>query len=256
MLLATQIGFNARNAVMACDLAAAGFSGPKNILDGEFGYFTLFEKGGDTPSLRAQLAERRYLEEVAHKPFPSGRANHGILDGCLTLQREHQINASDIAAIRVRVPSLVHQLVGRPVMQNMTINYARLCAQYVTACALLRETLQIDDFSQSALADEERQALAQCVHIEAFATDNPNDLLPVHLEIATQAGDTYALTLEAVYGAPSKSLNRDAHLAKFRINCKLSVNALPGEKTEGLVQMVDDLEDVADVSRLIDHLVP
>lgn len=255
MLLATQVGFNARNAVVACDLAAAGFTGPKNILDGEFGYFSLFEKGGDTSSLRAQLADRRYIEEVAHKPFPSGRATHGILDGCLELQRVHQIKASNIAAIRARVPNLVHQLVGRPVMRDMTINYARLCAQYVTACALLRGSLQIDDFSQAARMDAERHALAHRIHIEAIATDNPNDLLPIHLEIVTQAGDTHAVTLDAVFGAPSKPLNRDAHLAKFRLNCALTVHALPLEKTEALIQMVDDVDDVADVSRLVDHLV-
>src|SRR6185295_3150418 len=40
-LLAMQVGFNARNAVVACDLAARGFEGPKNVLEGPFGYFTL-----------------------------------------------------------------------------------------------------------------------------------------------------------------------------------------------------------------------
>ena len=255
MLLATQIGFNARNAVVACDLSAAGFTGPKNILDGEFGYFALFEKAGDTSSLGAQLADRRYIEEMAHKPFPSGRATHGILDGCLELQRAHEIKASEIVAVHARVPSLVHQLVGRPVSQDMTINYARLCAQYVTASALLRETLRIDDFNPDVFADADRQALAHRIHIEAFETNNPNDLLPVHVEIVTQGGDTYALTLDAVYGAPSKPLSRDAHLAKYRGNCELTVNGLSLEKIEVLIQMVDDLESVTDVSRLVDHLV-
>ena len=34
MLLAMQIGFSARNAVVACDMAAAGIEGPKNVLEG------------------------------------------------------------------------------------------------------------------------------------------------------------------------------------------------------------------------------
>src|SRR5947207_2863923 len=37
-LLAMQMGFNARNAIIACDLAARGFDGPKNVLEGLFGY--------------------------------------------------------------------------------------------------------------------------------------------------------------------------------------------------------------------------
>ncbi len=43
MLLAMQVGFNARNAVVACDLAARGFDAPKNVLEGPFGYFKLIE---------------------------------------------------------------------------------------------------------------------------------------------------------------------------------------------------------------------
>ena len=37
-LLAVQMGFAARNAVIACDLAAAGIDGPREIIEGEFGY--------------------------------------------------------------------------------------------------------------------------------------------------------------------------------------------------------------------------
>lgn len=256
MLLATQIGFNARNAVVACDLAAAGFTGPKNILDGEFGYFSLFEDGGDTASLKTCLNDRHRIEEVAHKPFPSGRATHGIIDGCLELQRLHGIGADEIATVRARVPRLVHQLVGRPVTSKMTINYARLCAQYVAACALLRKTLRIDDFTEQAYADEARQDLARRVNIASYESDNPNDLLPVHIEIVTKSDATHSITLEAVYGSPDKPLSREAHLSKFRDNCKLAARTLASENTERVIQLVDDLEDLTDVVRLVDHLVP
>jgi aconitate decarboxylase len=46
LLLAMQMGFSARNAVVACDLANAGFEGPANILEGPFGYFKLAYHGG------------------------------------------------------------------------------------------------------------------------------------------------------------------------------------------------------------------
>ena len=38
-LLAMQIGFNARNAVAACDMAASGLLGPQDILEGPFGFY-------------------------------------------------------------------------------------------------------------------------------------------------------------------------------------------------------------------------
>ena len=47
VLLAMQIGFNARNAVVACDMAAEGIAAPREFLEGEFGYFALIEESHD-----------------------------------------------------------------------------------------------------------------------------------------------------------------------------------------------------------------
>ncbi|MFB0993117.1 MAG: MmgE/PrpD family protein [Rhodospirillales bacterium] len=41
-MLGLQVGFNARAAIGAVDLAVAGFRGPHDILTGPFGYLTLF----------------------------------------------------------------------------------------------------------------------------------------------------------------------------------------------------------------------
>ena len=46
-LLALQIGFNARNAILACDLAEEGLPGLEGVLEGPFGYFGMIEAEGD-----------------------------------------------------------------------------------------------------------------------------------------------------------------------------------------------------------------
>src|SRR5204863_7741793 len=135
MLLAMQMGFNARNAVVACDLAAAGFDAPKNVLEGPFGYFKLIETSGEPTRVAQDLGRRWFITELAHKPFPSGRATHGIVEACLELQRRHGFHADAIDRVAARVPPLVHHLVGRPYQEQMPANYARLCASYVAACA-------------------------------------------------------------------------------------------------------------------------
>ena len=104
-LLAMQLGFNARNAVLACELAQAGFTGPQEILTGKFGYFSLFEDGADTEVLN-QIGRVAHINQVSHKPFPSGRATHGVLDGILSLQAQHGFGAKDIARIDLHVTPL------------------------------------------------------------------------------------------------------------------------------------------------------
>jgi len=69
-MLAMQIGFNARAALTAFDLASAGLSGPQRILDGRFGYFPVFESEGDIAAAWAQIAKPWKITRLSHKPYP------------------------------------------------------------------------------------------------------------------------------------------------------------------------------------------
>src|SRR5262249_13228541 len=185
-------GFNARNAVVACDLAAHGFDGPKEILEGPFGYFKLFETEGSPARVAQQLGRRWFVAELAHKPFPSGRATHGILEACLALRREHRLAPDAIAQVIARVPPLGRQLVGRPPREEMQANYARLCAPYVAACALRSGGVKLADFTPGAYRDAPTQDLARRVAIEVRDAGDPNAMTPVEGEIGLKDGRRHA----------------------------------------------------------------
>lgn len=249
-LLAMQIGFNARNAVTACDLAAAGFTGPQNILEGPFGYFTLIEDGGDLSPHIARLGKDWRITEVAHKPFPSGRATHGILDGCLSLQREYGFAAADVESIALSVPPLIRHLVGRPPKTAMEINYARLSAAYVTACALF-EPLTRADFNPAAYLRADRQDLANRISMSVREEDDPNDLAPIHVTISLTDGARLLQTVQHVYGCPENPMSRDAQVEKFRLCCSHAVKPLPKAKVDAMIAMIGDVEHVKDISDLV-----
>jgi len=251
-LLALQMGFNARNAVVACDLAARGFDGPKHVLEGPFGYFKLFESEGAPARVADMLGRRWFIAELAHKPFPSGRATHGIVEACLTLRRQHRIAPEAIARVSAQVPPLVHQLVGRPPRQEMQANYARLCAPYVAACALRQGGVRLKDFTPEAYRDAPTQDLARRVAIDVRDAGDPNALTPVEVEIGLHDGTRHAARIETVYGNPAKPLSRTDHLEKFRNNCAAAVHPLPRENMDRLIERIDRLEEVADVTELVD----
>ncbi len=250
-LLAMQVGFNARNAVAAVDLAQAGFTGPKNILTGDFGYFSMIEERGDPAAAAADLGQRWFITEVAHKPFPSGRATHGILDGCLSLQREHGFAAEDIAAINLTVPPLIRHLVGRPPRTDMGVNYARLCARYVLACAMHGGGVEMSDFSPAAYQREDRQRLAHATEMTVLDGGDPNALVPIGIEIALRDGTKLHRTVEDVYGSPENPMTEAAHLAKFRQNCSDGPGAMSDGQVEAMIDMVAKLDDLSDVARLV-----
>ncbi len=251
-LLAMQIGFNARNAVIACEMAARGLAAPQNVLEGPFGYYSLFEGEHDLAGVLAQLGTVWRIAEVAHKPFPSGRATHGIVDAVLSLRREHGFAAGEVAKITARVPPLVHQLVGRPLADDPAPNQARLCAAYVAARALKRGAVGIGDFQPPALSDPETRTLAR--RFEMLPDDNPdpNALVPITVTLVLTDGRQHAITLDAVYGGPARPMSREAHLEKFRRNWVSGSTPLDEAKGERLIGLVDDLEAVAEARELIE----
>ena len=256
MLLGTQVGFNARNAVVACDMAMAGLQGPKNILEGPFGFLRLFEDDYDRDVLLASLGRIWRITELSHKPFPSGRATHGIVDGCLRLQREHGFAADQIESVVAAVPPLINHLVGRPIENTMTTNYARLCAAYVTAHALRHNGIGVDAYADGALTDPASQALARRIQIVVDDNPNPNALVPVSLTLKLKSGATHSITVSDVYGSPANPMTHAAHLEKFRNNCVAAPRPIGAEATQGLIDQVEALQALEDVTALVDLMMP
>ncbi|MGE0698378.1 MAG: MmgE/PrpD family protein [Hyphomicrobiaceae bacterium] len=251
-LLALQMGFNARNAVVACDLAAAGFEGPENILEGPFGYFRLIESKGDPRRAAAALGQVWRVTELAHKPFPSGRATHGIMEACLDIRRAASLDPHSIARVTAWVPPLIDHLVGRPWRPDMDINYARLCARFTAARILLTGTLGLDDFTPETYTEPATADLAPRIDMKVRDAGDPNALTPIEVELVTTSGVTHRAALDVVLGNPAKPLSREAHLAKFRANAAAALVPPAPQVIERLIETVDRLEDVADVRLLAD----
>ncbi|GHD46210.1 2-methylcitrate dehydratase [Thalassobaculum fulvum] len=254
-LLAMQVGFNARNAVTAVRLAEAGIPGLRGTLEGPFGYLKLMEGDYDAAALTAKLGRVWRIAEVAHKPFPSGRATHGIMDALRELTAEHGFAGAEVEAVSASVPPLINHLIGRPPKRGMTQNYARLCGAYASARLLLNGTLGVDDFTEAALNDPETLDLAGRVAIAPNGNPDPNALTPVTVEVRLRSGATVSRSIPVVYGNPAKPLTREAHLAKFRTNLGFAAGPVPTANAETLIAMVDDLETLDDARRLVDLVV-
>jgi len=212
--LAMQMGFAARSAVTAVELARRGMPGPRAPISGPFGYFALFDGAAD-PAPFDQLGRAWRVCELSHKPFPSGRATHGGIDGLQQLIAAHAVTADRVRAGRFLVPPLTHRLVGRPAQDGMAVAYARLCLPHVGAVCLRRGTVGLDDLSPAALADRATLALARRLAVIADGNPNPNALHPVRVELDLADGSTLACDVADVLGSPARPLSPTAARAKF-----------------------------------------
>jgi 2-methylcitrate dehydratase PrpD len=256
-LLPVQMAFNARGALTAVDLAESGLVGPRRVLEGEFGFFALFER--DQYDLRPSLAalgREWQVARLSHKPFCSGRATHGAIDGVLQLRRRHGFAAGDVARVRALVPPLVQRLVGRPDVPSPSASYARLCLPFAVATALRHGAVDVPHFTPAALADPETHALAARVSVEVDGNRDPNALAPQAVEIELRGGARLAAALPAVVGSPDVPLGRAAHLDKFRRCWGHGARPAAAERGERLIALVDGLEAVPDARALIALCAP
>jgi aconitate decarboxylase len=212
--LAMQMGFAARSAATAIELARRGMPGPRAPISGQFGYFALFDGEAD-PAPFDELGKAWRIGELSHKPWPSGRATHGGIDGLQRLIAAHGIKADQVTAGRFLVPPLTHRLVGRPPQEGMTVAYARLCLPYFGALCLRHGTVGLGDFTQEALGDPGTLALARRLLVIADANPDPNALSPQRVELDLADGVTVACDVTEVVGSPARPLSPDAARAKF-----------------------------------------
>jgi aconitate decarboxylase len=212
--LAMQMGFTARNAVAAIELARRGMPGPRAPISGQFGYLVLFDGEAD-PAPFTELGRTWRICELSHKPFPTGRATHGGIDGLQRLIGEHGISAPQVRAGRFMVPPLTHRLVGRRPAPDMTVAYARLCLSYCGAVCLRRGTVGLDDFLPTALADADTLALATSFSVVADSNRDPNALAPIRVELDLAGGRTVGCDVAQILGSPARPLSPADALAKF-----------------------------------------
>ncbi|MDF1792829.1 MAG: MmgE/PrpD family protein [Thalassobaculaceae bacterium] len=255
-LLAMQAGFCARNAVVAAHMAERGIPGTRGTLEGPFGFLRIMEDGYNRAALLGGLGKIWRITEVAHKPFPSGRATHGLIDAASTLKAEHGFPADAIERIEASVPPLTHRLIGRPVKAGMQANYARLSGPYTAARMLITGKLDLTDFTEAALSDPATLDLGARITAAADGNPDPNAFAPVTVVVVLKDGRRLERTADVVYGNPAKPMSREAHLQKFRRNLAHARGGLPAENAERLIALVDDLEGVDDVRTLIDLVVP
>ena len=255
-VLPMQAAFNARNAITAVDMVALGLCGPRQFLSGNFGYFSIMESAGNADAAFARLGREWQITRVSHKPFPTGRAAHGALDGLQQLRAARGFSAAEVESIVVEAPPLVRRLVERPASEGMSPNYAKLCLGYVVATFLLRGDVGVQDFDPEALADTECLQLAERIRMAPSDSEDPNALAPQRVLVRLRNGAEYSRHLGAILGHPDRPLERPRQLQKF-FRCLDSARyPLAAGAADTIVASVDCLEQLVSVGKLARLLVP
>lgn len=248
-------GFSARAAVMASLMAEAGITGVPESFDGRFGLFPAFFDGKyDRKALLDGLGRDWALEDIGLKAWPTVRYASSYVDAARRIVEAHDVKPAEIEQIRVHVAGYAATRCEPLDRQRRPTNYnnAGHATPYLVAAMAARRRLTIEDLSDR-LGDADVLDLAQKVvpvHDPAFGGDNR--LGPAKVVIQTKDGRHLEQALKYCYGDPQDPMSQDDLVAKFR-SC-LALRRTPIADIDGLISMLTNLADVADVSELARRL--
>jgi len=254
--LAVQMGFAAAAAFRAADLAEAGVSGPLAWLTGPSGFLEMTEAGYDLEPSLAALGRDWQVTRLAHKPFPSGRLTHPAIDGVQRLMARGGVDPGRIREVRLHLPPLAMRLVGRPLVPELTENYARLCLPYVVATTLRFGTVGLQAFTAARLSDPATLALALRVKVVEDGNGDPNAVVPQTVEIIGEEGMAARVMVEAALGSPANPLPEAAQMAKAEACAAAARHPMPPERVRQLATLVEALDRAPDVAALAKALRP
>ncbi|PSR23739.1 MAG: hypothetical protein C7B45_01605 [Sulfobacillus acidophilus] len=179
MAKAVQVGFAARNGLLAADLARNGVTGSKNILDGEQGFLAIHSA---KPWLKMQsdMAMLKMVENtglyginivhpaIIYKRYPSCYATHRPIATMLKLMNQFPLDASGIASIDVEVaPGALAPLKYH---QADTPLKAKFSMEYVMAAAAYLKRVTLHEFTREVIENPDVQGLAGRVKVRENGT--------------------------------------------------------------------------------------
>jgi 2-methylcitrate dehydratase PrpD len=255
IVLPMQIGFNGRGALAACDIAASGLSGPRDVFEGQFGYMRLFEGTWDLQPTWDSLGRTWRISEMSHKPYPAGRATHGGIEGIMALRAQHPFEADEVVSVNVIGPPLIKRLCGRPDIPAPNANYARLCMPFIGAKVLLHGKIDLAHYRGAELTDAATHEMARRITMEADGNPDPNALVPQEVVVTLRGGKVLRWHCDIMLANPARRLTREQHLAKFRRCLDFAQEPLRDGAADTLIGLVDRLEQLGDVRELTEPLM-
>src|SRR5205085_9657288 len=157
------LGRASEAGVMAASLAAAGFAGPKTVLEGQFGFLRVFCTEFDESELTKELGRDFVTRSTVLKRYPVHATAHAAVRAVRDLQAEHGFAGSDIEA--VTVTGNKRMVERHAIAEPADLMLAQYSIPFCVALALFREARDPESYDESALADPQIRALCRRVRI-------------------------------------------------------------------------------------------
>ena len=247
-------GFASRDGIMAALMAQKGITGAKDSMEGERGLYHLYYADCDRDRLLGGLGKRFEGINMNIKPYPCCGGNTVYVDDALGLVLENDIKPEEVQEIMVTIPgvkNIAHHLFFPVEVKGNPRNIVdcQFSVPWSIACAVVRRRAGLAEFTVEAMNDPAIRKMAQKVK-PVVDESLPDDFLaPGIITMKTSRGE-FTKKGVAPSGSPENPLSLEFIVNKFTECATWGVKRLSKDSIDKIVDMVNNLEKVKDVSQI------
>jgi 2-methylcitrate dehydratase PrpD len=246
-------GTSARDAIFCVQLARAGWTGVKDALLAEDGYYSMFTDGIRDPNILTKDLGEKYYSDGTFKPYPNCRINHATIDSTLAIIRNPDITSDDIEKVIIYAsPGALRDVLGKPFVVG---DFPHACAgfslQYNVASVLLRGSSLPEHFTEEAIRDP---VISDFIKKITMAELTQGNMESGRVKVIMKDGSEYDEFTEIAKGDPRNPMSKEELIDKYWTNIEFS-RTISRENAEKVLNIVEDLENLDRVKKLINLLI-
>lgn len=201
-------GMAAQNAWVAVDLARAGVTGPRDVLEASGGFNELI---GSDPEVPAEIIG---ADAVWHKAYPAVFSVHAAIDAAVAVAK--RVSDRAIGQIHLVAPEKVVNMAAEPSRWTPpTREAAQFSLPYCVATALVFGSCGLDDL-EAAMVDPERERVVRLLDMMEVEADTTHaGYSGAQLTVSHAGGADVVVDVRDAVGSPGNPLDSAAIEEKF-----------------------------------------
>lgn len=250
----SHVGQAAQNGLTCATMAAEGFLGPKEAIEGRWGFLHSLSPNANFDKATENLGNDWLTLELGVKPYPSCRYTHAAMDAIRQLAGEHGITADAVESATIGVPETGWKIVGDDDAEKQnpkSIVDGQFSMPFCAAVVLRTGTMVWDDY-KTHLNDAETLDLVKRIStvVDPDAEAAFPDNMAGKATIRMKSGETFERFVEIPKGEPDNFMNLSEFRAKFDGLCGPYLNEVGTEKFAGALLSLEEANSLRSVLAL------
>ena len=213
-------GWACHAGITAARLAASGFVGPVDILEGRYGFLHAYSSNGDVEQLERKPGDELAIMRVSLKPYACCRYMHGPIDCLFEIMHRQQPDPERIARIACGVLSGGRGLIADPIEQKRqasNIVDAQFSMPFGAAIAVLTGKTGLSVFTDEWVHHPTVRELMQ--KVDCYSSPELDNYYPAEwrasASITMDDGTQYNAQVRYALGDPHNPLSWEQLEARF-----------------------------------------